>query len=273
MVGVLVRMKLRVVRRTLRGRRAVLVGLGGLVGLGAAVGTVAVAAHDFATPAISVDVLSGMCLLWTIGWLLGPVFAGGVDTLRSEHFALLPAAPARLVGGLACAAFVGVPAVVGLVAFSGLVFFAAGHGVGPVLVAVLAALLQLTLVVVLAAVVATALGSALRWHVRVPLAGLLGGGVLVLLAATGPVLADGRSTELSRLVRTLPSGWGSVAVDAAVSSRWPVVLACLLGLGALVAVSLAGWADLLARRAGGVRVRQSDTPAGVAAMPDLPHGP
>ena len=52
-----------------------------------------------------------------LGWIFGPVFAGGGDeTLRPEYFALLGLPPRRLATGLLVAAFVGVAPAISLLA-------------------------------------------------------------------------------------------------------------------------------------------------------------
>ena len=51
--------------------------------------------------------------MWTLGWVLAPAY-GGAPVLRPEHFALQPVPRRRLALGLLGAAFVGVPAAVTL---------------------------------------------------------------------------------------------------------------------------------------------------------------
>ncbi len=258
-VGVLIRMRWRVLRHALRGKQAVLTVLGLLVGLVAAGVTLVVAAAPFDQPAVGTDVLAAVYLVWTVGWLFAPVLSGGGDeTLRPEHFALLPLSPRQLAGGLLGAAFVGVPAVVTGVAFCGLVLHASG---AHVLVAVPAVALQLTFVVLLSRVVIAALGAVLRSRrgrdlgiLLTAVAGMSGFAVQALVRAFGPALAEGNSPVLSGVLRWSPSGWGTVAV----TSSWPVALACLAGLAALNAALLAVWGALLVRRT--TRVPASSAP-------------
>ena len=246
MVGVLIRMRWRVLRHSLRGKQAVATGLGFLAGLVAAGGTLVVAGASFGH---STDVLAAVYLMWAVGWLFAPLLSGGGDeTLRPEHFALLPLSPRQLASGLLGAAFVGVPAIVTGVAFLGLLLHADGVRV---LVAVLAAPLQLVFVVLLSRVVMAALGAVLRSRrgrdlgiLLTAVAGSSGFVVNVLVQTFGPGLLAGESPVLSAVLRWLPSGWGTVAV----TSSWPVAVACLVGLLVVNGALLALWGVLLVRR-------------------------
>ena len=254
MVGVLIRMKWRVLRHSLRGKQGALTGGGALVGLLAALVTILLAATDFDRAGVGVDVLAALYLLWTVGWLFGPVFTGGGDeTLRPEHFALLPITPRRLAAGLLGAAFVGVPAIVTFLAFAGLLLFA--DGAAAVGVAIVAVPLQLVFVVLLSRVVMAALGAVLRSRrgrdlgvLLAAFVGLSGFAIQIALNTVGPVLVDGRSQTLSTVLRATPSGWATVAVDAAARGDWLLVLGCVAGLAVLVGGLLVLWGVLLVRR-------------------------
>ncbi|MPZ81229.1 MAG: hypothetical protein GEV28_12855 [Actinophytocola sp.] len=283
MVGVLIRMKWRVLRHSLRGKQAALTAGGAVFGLLAALGTVLATTVSLDRPGAAVDLLAAVYLLWTIGWLLGPVLTGGGDeTLRPEHFALLPIPPRRLAAGLLGAAFVGVPAIVTFLASWGLVVQASGAAA--VVVAVLAVPLQLTFVVVLSRVVMAGLGAAMQSRrgrdlgvLLVALVGLSGFLFQVVGRAVGPVLVEGRSAVLSTVLRALPSGWGVTAVDAAGHGDWLVAAGALAGLVAVIAALLAVWGVLLVRRttrvpaSGPVRTRAGRTPLG-SRLPATPVG-
>jgi len=253
-VGVLIRMKLRVLRHSLRGTQGGLTGIGAFVGLVAAVLTVLVSTADFDRPGVGVDVLAALYLVWTVGWLFGPVFTGGGDeTLRPEHFALLPLTPRRLATGLLGAAFVGVPAVVTFLAFTGLVV--AADGAAAVVVAIVVLPLQLVFVVLLSRVTMAGLGAVLRSRrgrdlgvLLAALVGLSGFAVQAALNTVAPVLIEGRSQTLATVLRAMPSGWGIVAVDAAGRADWLLALGCVTGLLVLIAGLLAAWGVLLVRR-------------------------
>lgn len=259
-VRVLIRMRWRVLRHSLRGKQAGLTVLGFVVGLIAAGVTLLAAAADFDQPGVATDVLAAVYLMWTIGWLFAPVLTGGGDeTLRPEHFALLPLSPRQLAAGLLGAAFVGVPAVVTAVAFLGLVVHASG---AHVLVALVAVPLQLVFVVLLSRVMTAALGAALRSRrgrdlgiLLAATASMSGFAVQALVRTFGPALASGDSPVLSAALRWSPSGWGTVAV----TSSWPVALACLVGLASANVALLALWGVLLVRRT--TRVAADATPA------------
>ncbi|MGB3438572.1 MAG: hypothetical protein WBA97_07435 [Actinophytocola sp.] len=275
MVGVLIRMRWRVLRHSLRGKQAVLTVLGFAAGLLAAIATLVVAGASFDDPGVAADVLAAVYLVWTAGWLFAPVLSGGGDeTLRPEHFALLPLAPRQLASGLLGAAFVGVPAIVTAVAFCGLLLHASG---AHVLVAVVAVPLQLVFVILLSRVMMAALGAVLNSRrgrdlgilltATVGMSGLL---VQAMVRTLGPGLVEGESPVLSAVLRWSPSGWGTVAV----TSSWPVALACVAGLGVVDAALLAVWGALLVRRttrvaatAGSVRRRQF-----CGALPATPVG-
>jgi ABC-2 type transport system permease protein len=278
-VGVLIRMRWRVLRHSLRGKQAGLTVLGLLAGLVAAAFTLLVAASDFDEPGVGTDVLAAVYLMWTVGWLFAPVLtSGGDETLRPEHFALLPLSPRQLAAGLLGAAFVGVPAVVTAVAFLGLLLHASG---AHILVALIAVPLQLIFVVLLSRVTLAALGAALRSRrgrdlgiLLTAFVGMSGFLVQLLIRSFGPALASGDSPVLSAILRSLPSGWGTVAV----SSSWAVAVACLVGLAALNLLLLVVWGTLLARRttrvaavAGAVRNRAfgSRTPLGAVINKEL----
>lgn len=266
MVGVLIRMKWRVLRHSLRGTQSALTAGGAVFGLLAALGTILTATADVDRPGVAVDLLAAVYLLWTIGWLLGPILTGGGDeTLRPEHFALLPILPRRLAAGLLGAAFVGVPAIVTFLASCGLVAQAAG--IGAVVVAVLAVPLQLMFMVVLSRVVMAGLGAAMQSRrgrdlgvLLVAFVGLSGFLMQAVGRTLGPVLVEGRSALLSTVLRALPSGWGVTAVDAAGHGDWLVAAGALAGLVAVIAALLAAWGALLVRRT--TRVPASGGPTG-----------
>lgn len=247
--GVFIRMRWRVFRHSLRGRQAGLTVLGLVVGLVAAGVTLLVAGTEFEVAGVGTDILAAVYLMWTVGWLFAPVLSGGGDeTLRPEHFALLPLSPRRLAGGLLGSAFVGVPAVVTAVAFCGLFVHATG---AHVVVALVAVPLQLVFVVLLSRVTIAGLGAVLRSRRGRDLGILLaaavsmsGFAVQALVRAFGPALAAGESPGLTAVLRWSPSGWGTVAVTAA----WPVALACLVGLLLADLGLLLVWGALLVRR-------------------------
>lgn len=287
MVGVLIRMKLRVLRHSTRGPQAVALALGAALGTLAALATLTIGAVEFTNPNASVDLIAATYLLWTIGWLVGPILTGGGDeTLRPEHFALLPVPPRRLAVGLLGAGFVGVPAIVSIVAFGGLIVFGARLGGVAVLVALVAMPLQLVLVVLLSRVVMAALGGVLRSRrgrdigfLLAALVGMSGFAAQYLFTGLGPAIAEGRSATFSTVLRALPSGWGTVAVDAAARSNAGGTLAAMAGLVVLIVVLVVLWAVLLERRMTTVAASSGDRRAAQGRggtrrgmLPDTPIG-
>lgn len=256
MAGVLILMKLRVLAHSLRGKRAALFVLGAFYGL---VGGVASALFPLLAGGdleAGTDVVAAVFAVWALGWIVGSLLTGGGDeTLRPEHFALLPVTARALARGMFAASLVGVPAAATLIGFLGVVLLGAGTGPGPALVGVVGLVLELALVIVVSRVVVAALGAVLASRRAQDLGIVLGS--LAALAfvplrfvfdAIGPVLLERRSAALSTVLRVLPSGWAATAVRGAARGEVLTVVAPLLGLALLVGAGLLAWAPLLARR-------------------------
>jgi ABC-2 type transport system permease protein len=288
-------MKLRVLRNSLRGRQIASMIVGGLLGLFLAAFTIFAGLVDFDEARTSVDVLASLYAVWAIGWILAPVATGGGDdTLRPEHFALLPIGRRKLAVGLLAASFVGVTTLVSLVAFLGLVTYGLRLGAGPAFVGLVFALLQLAFVVLAYRLMMAALGALLTSRkgkelgvLLVALTGLSGVAINYVASSLGPAIVDGRVPALATAVRILPSGWGTLAVRAAGDGDWGIVAGLLAGLVAVIAVLLAGWGALLGKRVTspafrgasrskaavpGARKRRTllpDTPIGAVARKEL----
>lgn len=259
MVGILIRMRLAILRNSLRGARLVLVVAGALLGLVAAGETIAVAGGWYPpadTPA-STDVGAALLAVWTVGWIVGPVFvAGGDETVRPEHLQLLPLRPRGLALGLLVSAAASVTAAVSLLAFGALAVRGAHLGGLPALVGLVGTVLQLALAMLLSRVVISALGGLFRSRRGKDLAMVLSAGVGVLivpawyaLASTGmAVLGQQLPGAVSTVVRVLPTGWGSLAVESASAGNWLLVLAALAGLALLDGAVFGTWVVLLDRR-------------------------
>ncbi|MFD8494200.1 hypothetical protein [Amycolatopsis sp. NPDC059657] len=255
MVGVFVGMKLRVMRHSLRGNRKAGTIIGGVLGLIAAIITLSYGTVSFANPGTSVDLLASIYALWLLGWILGPVMMGGDETLRPEHFSLLPLSGRKLATGLLAASFVGVTTLVSLIAFAGLFFYGQRLGGGAALVGLVFTVLQLVLVVLMYRVVTGLLGALLSTRkgkdlalVLVALFALSGVGLQYLLNTLGPAIIDGRAGEFTSVMRALPSGWGAVAVRAAADGNWQTVLLLAAAMVVLLAGLLLVWAKMLAWR-------------------------
>ncbi|MFC6019959.1 hypothetical protein ACFP2T_27645 [Plantactinospora solaniradicis] len=232
-------MKVAALRHALRGERAQSAGLGAVLGIVLAGGTIYLAVRDL-------DLLAAAYAVWLLGWLLGPVFMGGGDeTLRPEYFTLLGLPPRRLAVGLLAAAFVGLPPLVSLTALLGLVVAGARLGLVEALVAVPAMLLQLAVFVLLSKVAVGLVGLALRSRLGAISTGVLNGAILAGLGQIWVVFLALGQTGVPPLVRYLPSGWGLLAVRG---SWW-----AFGALAGLIVLLLLAWAALLRRRVGATR--------------------
>lgn len=256
MVGVLISMKLRVLRHSLHGARGAVFGFGAFCGLVAALVCAAFIGFHPGGMRVGADIAAALFAVWTLGWLFGPIMTGGGDeTLRPENFALLPIRPAHLAFGLLGAATVGIAPAATLLAFCGLVFAAIPLGIMAVLVAALAVVLQLALAIllsrVLVAAIGTLLGSRRGKDLGVLLAALAGLSYLpakYAFEALGPIVVGQTAPAFTAALRYLPSGWGPTAVVAAAEGDWPLVLGWLLALSVLDGLLVVTWSRLLVRR-------------------------
>ncbi|GAA2962032.1 hypothetical protein [Actinokineospora diospyrosa] len=250
MAGVLIRMKLAVLRHTIAGPKATWMLTGGLVGLAIAAGTIALATAD-AAPGTVADLLAVTFAIWAFGWMLGPAF-GGDPVLRAEQFALEPVPRTRLALGLLGAAFVGVTTAVTLVAFTALVVYAARLGILSVVVSIPALVLQLTLVVLLSRLAARFFGALARSRAGAAVTAVITATMMVLsqsgwvvFIALDVVLETGFSRTTSLVIRALPSSWGVIAVEAAARKDWLWVVGPLVALAGLVVLLVLLWGRVL----------------------------
>ncbi|MDX3104828.1 hypothetical protein [Nonomuraea angiospora] len=232
----LVRMKIAILRHSAKGQRGGMMISGGILGLLLAGGTIFLAFQGG-------DWLAAAYAVWMLGWIIGPVFSGGDETLRPEFFSLVGLPAPRLAAGLLVSAFVGVAPVISLIALAGLVAAAAP---GNALVAVPAMVLQLAIFVLLSKVAVAVLGIALRSRAGAIGAGLINGAVLAFLGQAWVfAVTFGQGGQIPAFVRYLPSGWGLLAVRGEYLA--------LLSMAVLIVLLLAAWAALLARRTGASR--------------------
>ncbi|MBZ2410414.1 hypothetical protein HX747_27805 [Streptomyces sp. L06] len=124
MVGVLIQMKLAVLRHSTSDTRMALSGLGWATGICLAVTTVILAFLDFSQPRMLMDVLAVTFALWALGWIVGPIFAGE-PALNGEHFHRQPIPRRTLTLGLLAAALVAVTTAITVLAFGAMIAFAA----------------------------------------------------------------------------------------------------------------------------------------------------
>ena len=241
MAELLIRLKLAILRHSLRGGQRTYIWLGGWIGVVLALGTVAASLGPPPGGSRAMDTVAELSCLWVLGWIF--VSLAGSDVLLPESFALLPIDRRRLALGLLIASFVGDPA--------------RRHDRG----------LQRPRPDVRSARTGTDAGRADRHRLRAPVgdrprqgdrrAGRAGGERAVRPGArrapVGPsdrvdldldsiAAVSGSSTspapsapDLASIARVVPTGWGVVAVEAATRSDWPVVIAALGALAILVA--------------------------------------
>ncbi len=149
MARVLIRMKLRVLRHSLKGKRAALFAIGLVYGIIAGVVSALVPLAAGANLEAGTDVVAALFAVWALGWVVGPVLTGGGDeTLRPENFALLPITSRALARAMLAASFIGVPAAATLVGFLGIVVVGATAGVVPALIGVIGVVGELGFVIV-----------------------------------------------------------------------------------------------------------------------------
>jgi len=281
----MIRMKLAIMRHSTGGTRGTLMATGAALGLLLAAGTIWLATLRPDHPAALGDVLAVAFALWTLGWVLGPLSGGGAPVLRVGHFALLPISRLRLAIGLLGASLVAVTTAITLLAFAGLVVYAARLGLGPAVVALPAVLLQLSFVILLSRVAVGVFGEIAKSRLGGVLAGVMQGAMMVV-AQSGwmvivaldqfQILKTGFPPEVSAVLRTLPSSWGLVAVDAASRSDWPLAAGALAGLALVVVFLLMAWSRLLRlSRTARVVIRGSGggaTEGRTSTRPFLPSG-
>jgi hypothetical protein len=272
MAGVLIRLKLTLLRNSMTGVKAMWTVAGGLIGLLLAAGTIGIGGR-------SGDRLALVFLMWTMGWLVGPLWSGG-SVLRPDHFALLPIARRRLAAGLLAAGLVGVSPAVTAIAFISIIVYALSLAPAAALVAIPAGLLQLVAVVLLSRVAAAAFGALARSRAGAVLTGGLVAALMVVtqsgwMIAVGVqynhVLDHGFSPAVATTVRALPTGWGIAAVEeAGRGQRWAAI-GLLVALAGLIGLLFEAWTRTLGppRRSRGIagprRVSRAE-PAGVKTL-------
>ncbi|TLP62170.1 hypothetical protein [Microbispora triticiradicis] len=234
MTWLFVRMKLSLVRGSLRGELARQLGfvfsllaavLMAVAGFGL-FALVRLAPHD-----IALDVVPVAFAMFAAGWIVVPLMAFGLDeTLDPARLALFPLTTRQLATGLFAASVAGPWPIASLVALSGGVV-ALAHGPGGVLLGVPAVVLQFAFCIVISRLVTTALSSALRTR--------RGRDVLAVAAVFGVLFAQLPNLLLNQRLAADPAGLLASAADVL---RWtPPGLAA----HAIADGGLAGVADLV----------------------------
>ncbi|KUL23920.1 hypothetical protein [Actinoplanes awajinensis] len=267
MAGVLIRMKLAVIKNSMTGGRAAWMLVGAVFGLLFAAATIGLTLTDVPHRSVLGDLLACVFVMWTLGWLIGPLW-GGSAVLRADHFALLPMPRRQLAVGLLAAAFVGITTAVTAIGFLALVIYGARQGVVPALVAVPAAALQLVFVVLLSRVAYGLFGMVAASRAGAAITGVLFAAMLVLTQSGwmivvaimySDILTTGFSSSMTTTLRAIPSSWGVVAVDAAGRGDWPLAIGAPAGLAVLCGLLLLIWsAELGNPRRARVTIRGSE---------------
>ncbi|MEV0643652.1 hypothetical protein AB0I28_00165 [Phytomonospora sp. NPDC050363] len=251
MVGVLIGMKLAVLRNTATGGKKAWAALGATAGLTLAVATIVLSFLDFAHPRMLMDLLAVTFALWALGWAAGPAFTGEAP-IGGHHFQRQPIPRRTLTLGLLASAMVAVTTLVTLLAFTALVVFAARLSPWAVAVAIPAAILLLLLVVLASRVVSllfatlasSRLGGVVTASVTAAMVALASFSWVVFIAVY-ILLEHGFPARVSTVLRALPSSWGLLSVEAASRGDWWGAAGPLAGL-AVLAVALFGvWSRLL----------------------------
>ncbi|SCG77567.1 hypothetical protein [Micromonospora humi] len=276
MAGVLIRMKLSIIKNSMTGGRAAWMLVGAVFGLLFAAATIWLSLVDLPNADVLGDLLAGVFLMWTLGWLIGPLW-GGSAVLRADHFALLPVPRRRLAVGLLGAAFVGITTAVTALGFLALITYGARQGLVPALLAVPIAALQLVFVVLLSRVVYALFGVVAASRLGAAITGVLfaamlvltqSGWMIVVAVMYSDILQTGFSHTTTVTLRSIPSSWGVVAVDAAGRGDWPLALAAPAGLAVLCVLLLLVWSVELGNpRRARVTIRGSAGRAPVSGGP------
>lgn len=245
MVGLVVRLKLRLLRGALRSpARLALVLLGAAFGLlvVALLGAALVYLRD--TPATVAAAGTLVAAVLAIGWATVPIAAFGVDeTLDVSRLALLPIRRDRLLAGLLAGALIGVPPLLTAL-LVGVTVAAVVTSWPAVPVAVVAFVLLLAMLLLLGRVTTSALSRLLRSRRGRDLAVVVG--LFVVLAAQLPRLLvenldEQRLVRIGEVLRWTPPGAAVRAVADAAAGSWGPALLSLAYSAATVALLLAGW--------------------------------
>ncbi|MEV4186324.1 hypothetical protein AB0J28_33345 [Streptosporangium canum] len=238
----MIRMRLALMRNSLRGDNASNLYTGVSAGLILAFATIAVA---ILWPAYLPLTLAA----WLSGWIFGPILiGGGNEALRPEYFSMLPATPGRIAAALLAGAFAGPAPAVNLIALLSLPVYGWRFGPAGALIGLAAAVTTLITMVMISRVIVALIGLFVRSRATAAAVGIVIGTAIALCSNGWALVVALGGTDTAAwsqvLVRVLPSGWGVAAVEA----PWPLALAILIATVGVIALLLAVWAGLLSRR-------------------------
>ncbi|MFI6802800.1 hypothetical protein [Streptosporangium canum] len=238
----MIRMRLALMRNSLRGDNASNLYTGVSAGLILAFATIAVAVL---WPAYLPLTLAA----WLSGWIFGPILiGGGNEALRPEYFSMIPATPGRIAAALLAGAFAGPAPAVNLIALLSLPVYGWRFGPAGALIGLAAAVTTLITMVMISRVIVALIGLFVRSRATAAAVGIVIGTAIALCSNGWALVVALGGTDTAAwsqvLVRVLPSGWGVAAVEA----PWPLALAILIATVGVIALLLAVWAGLLSRR-------------------------
>jgi ABC-2 type transport system permease protein len=248
-VGLLVQLKLRLLRNALRSSKQAQTSFilsviaAGIVAVGVFTGLAALRGQDAA-----VDLVTVVFTVFAFGWLILPLLVFGLDgTLDPSTLALYPLRIRPLAVGLIAASATGAWPLANVVGLLG-VTVGLAHGALGLLFALLAVVLQVLFCIVLARCVTTSLAGLLRSRRGKDFAGLLILPIFALYEAFVQIVprltAEGRITEKSfggidAWMRWTPPGLAAHAIQDASTGHAATGLARLLLLAGIIVVL--GW--------------------------------
>lgn len=203
---------------------------------GLAFGVIAVAATWaavlLAEPGARADVVAVVVVMWSVGWVVGPILASGAGVLRPEYFTLLPLERRRLGLGLLLSVYVGPGAILTLLAMLAIPAWGVTLGLAPAALGLVAAVVFTAGLVAVSRAVYAVLGAAMRTQVGVEIAaiqyglfiaGMIAGWVVLFpLGLAVPVLlANGiGGGTAADVLHALPFGWPGGVVAASGAATW-----------------------------------------------------
>lgn len=261
MVALLIELKLRLLRNSLRRSVWQLVGLivGSLYALGLVGFTlVGLVALRFTDRQVAADVTTVAFTALSIGWLVLSLVVFGVDeTVDPARFALLPVSAGQLVPGLLAAALLGIPGVATALVALGLLG-TWSVGVAPLVGAAVAVMLGVPLCVLWSRAATAVFAQALASRRTRDMAALLFAILMMSLALGGNVLGNLADKQDPGAWRPLlhqagaaagwtPFGWVWAVPGLLAEQRWASAAAHLLLAVALTAALWLTWAAALRR--------------------------
>jgi len=224
-----------------------------VVGLAFATGTLVLGFAHHDRPGAAGDILAAVFALWLGGQIAQAALSGGESTLRPEIFALLPLPPRRLAWSLLLVGLTDPVLLLLLVAYAALVPVGVRGGLAATVTALVATVLTTLMTAMLSTIAGGVLGPGARRGRD--LGTIVTALAISLLALSGTLLPaaiatlDNRSAPwLTVLVRTLPSGWGASAVDAAAAGDPVLAAGWLLALVVFTVLAALRWPHILDRR-------------------------